>query len=139
MNSMLSQQFIRFLLANTVAAFVNIITRLLGSLFLLDGWAVVAGFFAGLSTSYVLCRGYVFRSTAKPPTWAEVFRFVVVNLFALLLTWAVYQLTLQGLLSFTKTVAPDQWMRTAAHTIGVAAPALFSFTAQKTFTFRQRI
>jgi putative flippase GtrA len=139
MNPILPRQFIRFLVANTFAALVNIITRLLGSLFLLDGWAVVAGFCAGLSTSYILCRRYVFRSNATPPTWAEVLRFVVINLFALLLTWAVYRFTLQGILSFTRSVSPDQWMRTAAHTIGVAAPVFFSFAAQKTFTFRQRI
>ncbi len=135
---MLSSQFIRFLLVNSVAAFFNIMTRLLSSFVFLDVWAVVAGFCAGLSTSYLLCRVYVFRNTMKPPSMAEVFRFILVNLIALILTWAIYQLSLQAFLLFTRKIASDQWMRTAAHTIGVAAPVAFSFAAQKTFTFRQR-
>lgn len=138
MNQLLSAQFLRFVLANSFAAGVNILTRFLGSLVMLDAWAVVAGFCAGLSTSYLLCRVFVFQAVSRA-SMAEVLRFTVINLLALALTWLVYQLSLQWLVSAQIGSATNPTLRTSAHALGVAAPVLFSFVAQKTFTFRQRL
>jgi len=135
---MLSSQFLRFVLANSLAAFINIIIRLLGSLMLFDAWAVVAGFCAGLSTSYLLCRGFVFQTVCRASI-PEILRFTVINLLALALTWLVYHLSLQWLVAAGIGPATNQTLRTSAHALGVAAPVLFSFMAQKTFTFRQRL
>lgn len=137
MNQMVSAQFIRFVLANAFAALVNIATRFIGSLVLLDMWAVVAGFCAGLSTSYLLSRGFVFR-TMEGVTMSEMLKFTGINLLALVLTWTVYRQSLQWLLVARGGATPDQWLVTGAHAIGVAAPVLFSFVAQKTITFRQK-
>ena len=122
----------------SVAAGINIFTSLLGSLVMFDAWAVVAGFCAGLSTSYLLCRGFVFQ-TVRRASMAEVLRFTVINLLALVLTLLVYHLSLQWLVSARIGSATNQTLRTGAHALGVAAPVLFSFVAQKTFTFRQRL
>ena len=138
MNQLLSGQFLRFVAANSLAAFINIITRLIGSLVMLDAWAVVAGFGAGLSTSYLLCRGFVFRSVRRA-SLPEILRFTGINLVALVLTWLVYHLSLQWFVSARMGPATNQTLRTSAHALGVAAPVLFSFMAQKTFTFRQRL
>ena len=138
MNQLLSGQFLRFVAANSFAAFINIITRLIGSLVMLDTWAVFAGFCAGLSTSYVLCRRFVFR-TVRRSSLAEILRFTVINLAALVLTWLVYHLSVQWLVTARVGPANDQTLRTSAHALGVAAPVLFSFIAQKTFTFGQRL
>lgn len=138
MNHLLSAQFVRFLLVNTFAAFINIITRLVGSFLMVDLWAVVAGFCAGLSTSYFLCRGFVFR-TERRASVPEILRFTAVNLLALGLTWLVYHLSLQWFVAARIGPATNQSLRTGAHALGVAAPVLFSFVVQKTFTFRQRL
>jgi len=138
MNQLLSRQFLRFVAANSLAAFINIITRLIGSLVMMDTWAVVAGFCAGLSTSYLLCRGFVFR-TVRRVSLPEILRFTGINLVALVLTWLVYHLSLQWLVSAQIGSATNQTLRTGAHALGVATPVLFSFVAQKTFTFRQRL
>ena len=138
MKQLLSRQFLRFVLANSFAAFINIITRLLTSMVMFDAWAVVAGFFAGLSSSYLLCRGFVFR-TMRRASLPEILRFTGINLLALLLTWLVYHLSLQWLVAARIGPATNQTLRTSAHALGVAAPVLFSFLAQKTFTFRQRL
>jgi len=135
-NQLLSAQFLRFVLANSFAAGINIVTRFIGSLVVFDAWAVVAGFCAGLSTSYLLCRGFVFQ-TVRRASLPEILRFTVINLLALLLTWLVYHLSLQWLVAARVGSATDQTLRTGAHALGVAAPVLFSFVAQKTFTFRQ--
>ena len=138
MNQLLSTQFLRFVLANSFAAGINIVTRFLGSLVMFDAWAVVAGFCTGLSTSYLLCRGFVFQ-TVRRASMAEVLRFTIINLFALALTWLVYHLSLHWLVSAQIGSATNQTLRTGAHALGVSAPVLFSFVAQKTFTFRQRL
>jgi putative flippase GtrA len=137
-NQLLSAQFLRFVLANSFAAGINIFTRFLGTLVMLDAWAVVAGFCAGLSTSYLLCRGFVFQAVSRA-TAAEVLRFTIINVLSLGLTWLVYHQSLQWLVSAQMGSANDQALRTSAHALGVAAPVLFSFVAQKTFTFRQRL
>ena len=126
MSQLLSAQFLRFVLANSVAAGINIFTSLLGSLVMFDAWAVVAGFCAGLSTSYLLCRGFVFQ-TVRRASMAEVLRFTVINLLALVLTLLVYHLSLQWLVSARIGSATNQTLRTGAHALGVAAPVLFSF------------
>ena len=138
MKQLLSAQFLRFVLANSFAAITNIFTRLLASMVMLDAWAVVAGFFAGLSTSYLLCRGFVFQ-TLRRASLPEILRFTGINLLALVLTWLVYHLSLQWLVAARMGPATNQALRTTAHALGVAAPVFFSFMAQKTFTFRQRI
>ncbi|MGC6482665.1 MAG: GtrA family protein [Synechococcus sp.] len=135
MNQLLSGQLLRFVLANSFAAVINIVTRFLGSLVIVDAWAVVAGFCAGLSTSYLLCRGFVFRTVHRASLW-EVLRFTGINLLALALTGLVYSLSLQWLVAAGIGPATNQMLRTSAHAFGVAAPVLFSFVAQKTFTFR---
>ena len=138
MNPLLSGQFLRFVAANSLAAFINIITRLVGSLVMMDTWAVVAGFCAGLSTSYLLCRRLVFR-TVRRASLSEILRFTGINLVALVLTWLVYHLSLQWLVAARIGPATDQTLRTSAHALGVVAPVLFSFVAQKAFTFGQKL
>ena len=78
MNQFLNPQFIRFIIANTLAALANIATRLVASQALLDTWALVAGFCAGLLTSYLLCRGFVFR-TMRRASFSEIARFICIN------------------------------------------------------------
>ena len=138
MNKKVTSQFLRFLLANSAAAGANIVTRLLSSCVFLDLWAVVAGFCVGLSTSYVLCRGFVFQSVRRASI-PELLRFTGINLLALVITWIVYRFSLQLFLSLHGLTRADQLLQTGAHALGVVAPVLFSFVAQKTFTFRQRL
>lgn len=134
----MSRQLIRFLLANTLAAGINISVHLFFGRFLLDFLSVFLGFLAGLGSSYYLCRGFVFHSTRKT-TLSEASRFVLVNCVMLLITWFVYQASLQWLEAFWGALLSEDMIRTAAHAFGVAAPVFFSFVAQKTFTFKQRL
>jgi putative flippase GtrA len=135
---MISKQFFRFLLANTLAAVLNIGTRFYFSLFTMDFVAVMLGFVAGLSSSYYLCRGFVFHST-RQISLSEALRFTLVNLFMLLITWSVYQASLMWFEAIWGDSLSNNSLRIAAHTIGVAAPVFVSFAAQKSFTFRQRL
>lgn len=137
MSRLLSAQFFRFVLANSFAAFINILARFLGSLMMVDAWAVVAGFCAGLSASYMLSRGFVFQMERRA-SLSEILRFTGINLLALALTCLVYNLSLHWLVAAGMGSETNQMLRTSAHALGVAAPVLLSFVAQKTFTFHQR-
>jgi putative flippase GtrA len=131
-------QFTRFVLANTFAAAANIGIKF-GSFFLVgDPLSVVLGFLAGLSTSYVLCRSYVFHVIGKPK-YGEVARFTGVNLVGLAITFWTYQTVLANLRSLPALSTGPLSLQTIAHSLGVAAPIALSFVAQKTLTFRQRI
>jgi putative flippase GtrA len=134
----MSGQFLRFLLANTFAAMMNIGVRFLGHLFIVDFFAVVLGSMAGITTSYLLCRRFVFHQS-RNMSWSEAARFLLVNLIMLLITWLVYQGVFHWLQLSLRQVASVDLLRTVAHSVGVAAPAFLSFAAQKTFTFRQHL
>lgn len=133
----LSKQFLRFVGVNTVAALVNIGTRLVASFFMLDALAVLAGFCTGLSTSYLLCRNLVFQPS-ETSQFSELIRFIIVNLVALGITYGTYQLLLSFLDKTTPMVPASPVTQTLAHAMAVAAPVIFSFFGQRTITFRQR-
>lgn len=137
-NLQLSTQFLRFLAANIVAALTNIATKLVSSFLITDPLAVLAGFCAGLSTSYLLCRNYVFQPSSGSQ-FSELARFTGVNLAALGITYGTYRQMLH-LLHGSAGLDPSQpSTQTLAHAVGVGAPVIFSFLAQKTLTFRQRL
>ncbi len=133
-----SFQFLRFIAANCVAALANIVTKLVSSFLLIDPLAVLVGFCVGLSTSYLLCRNFVFQPTTGSKL-SELARFTGVNLAGLGITYGVYRqmlATLHGSLHLDTSRMSTQAL---AHTIGVGAPVILSFVAQKTLTFRQRL
>lgn len=137
-NLRLSGQFMRFVAANVVAAIANISAKLASSFFIADPLAVLAGFCVGLSTSYLLCRNYVF-APSNGSQFSEAARFTGVNLAALGITYGTYRQMLHLLHGFAGLDTSQHSTQTLAHAVGVGAPVIFSFLAQKTLTFRQRI
>ena len=138
MNRNNASQFARFVAANMVAAIANIATRLASGFLLIDPLAVLAGFCAGLSASYLLCRKFVFQPTNKPRI-SELAKFTAINLAGLGITYGTYRQMLLILHESARLDTNLPTTRTFAHAIGVGAPVLLSFIAQKTFTFRQSL
>jgi len=133
-----TSQFARFVAVNILAAMANIGTRLASAFVLIDPLAVLAGFCAGLCSSYLLCRRFVFQPNNGPQI-SELAKFIAVNLAGLGITYATYR---QMLLILHESCRLDPSLpttQTLAHAIGVGAPVLLSFIAQKTITFRQRL
>ena len=128
-------QFPLFLVANSLAAATNISIKIASSFLVPDQLSVGAGFVAGLLTSYLLCRKYVFRvrSKIKP---AEVAKFLSVNLIGLAVTYGTYKLVLSFLHNLLHANLSSTPIQALAYTAGVGAPMFFSFMAQKSFTFR---
>lgn len=133
-----TSQFVRFVAVNILAAIANIATKLVSGFVLSDLLAVFAGFCAGLSTSYLLCRRFVFQIN-KGLCISELVKFTSVNLAGLGITYFIYRQILL-ILQHSARLDPNQPTTQAlAHTVGVGAPVILSFIAQKTITFRQRL
>lgn len=94
--------------------------------------AIVLAYVTGMVTAYVLARLFVFRGAevgvVRSATW-----FALVNLLAVLQTWAVsvwlaYQvLPTLGVIRFDKEIA---------HFVGIVVPVFTSFIGHKYLSFR---
>lgn len=129
-------QFTRFILVGGVAAAVNVGSRALFGLVLPFEIAVVAAFFVGLTSAFVLSRTYVFSRNAVrvySGIVGQFWRFTLVNIAALPQTLVISLLILHFA---SKKGVPHA--ETLAHSIGVAVPVLTSFFGHRYFTFRQQ-
>ena len=127
----MSRQFLLFVLTSGIAAVANIGSRILFSRLVAFEWAVVLAFPIGLLTAFVLARLFVFGSSGGH-VGTEFYRFLIVNLVALVLVWAISV----GLARILFPMIGFTWhAETVAHTIGVLAPAVTSFLGHKYYSF----
>jgi len=124
-------EFVRFVLTGGTAAAVNVAARILLSLIMPFEAAVTLAFPFGVLTAYALSRRYVFKPKGGART-AELARFTLVNLVALLQVWVVS-------VGMAKLVFPAMgfgWhAETIAHVIGVMSPIGTSYFAHRHFSF----
>lgn len=129
----MSRQFVIFLFTGGIAALANILSRVMFSRFVSFEIAVILAFPVGLFTAFVLARLFVFGPSGGH-VGSELYRFVIVNLLALVLVWAISV----GLARLFFPMIGFTWhAETIAHTIGVLAPAATSFLAHKHYSFRK--
>jgi putative flippase GtrA len=131
---MLKENFLYFILSGGVAAGLNFGSRFLFSWVLPFEIAVVAAFFVGLLSGFLLMRFFVFNGAGKPVI-PQIRKYVLVNLFALLQTFLIS-------LVLARWVFPSIGIHSHAealgHLIGVLLPVLTSYFGHKYFTFRER-
>lgn len=130
---MLSAQFLRFLVAGSVAAAANY-----GSRFAFSAWmgyipAITCAYLVGMFVAFALMRQYVF-SAAGQTLLPQVVKFAIVNVLALLQTLVVSVV-------LAKWVLPALGVQThaeaIAHLVGVIVPVFTSFVGHRQATFRQ--
>ncbi len=126
------RQFFRFLLAGGIAAFVNVTSRIGFSIFLRFELAVMAAYFIGMVTAYILSRRYVFIKTKQSVRRSFVI-FTMINLFAILQTWLVSVGVRNQLLPILESAALVDLI---AHSFGVMFPVITSFFGHKFLSFR---
>ena len=131
MKNFLSVQFVRFLFTGGLAAIANIVSRILFSNFFDYRIAVTLAFFVGLSIAFLLSRFLVFPN-ARIGTIKSFYRFVLVNLLALVQVWIVSVVLAEYIF---KILGFDIYPELIAHVIGVSIPVVTSFFAHKYFTF----
>lgn len=128
----MTPQFVRFLLIGGIAAAANIGSRIVFSMWLPYVPAIVLAFCVGLTTGFLLNRGWVFERTGR--AWLlEGGLFLLVNLIGLgqtiLISWLLADIVLPGL-------GQRIMVLETAHAIGVIVPVMTSFLGHKYLTFR---
>lgn len=126
-----SRQFVGFVLVSGLAGLANFGSRFVFSLAMPYWAAICMAFVVGLTTAFILNRRFIFaRSTQS--TRSQAWRFLLVNLAALVQTLAVSLLLARWLLPMIGW----QWHPEAlAHAVGIAIPAVTSYLAHKHWTF----
>ena len=121
-----------FLLTGGTAAAVNFGSRIVYSVWLDFSSAVILAYITGMITAFVLAKLFVFKDSRQTVQRSAVF-FVLVNLAAVLQTWAIsvglayYLLPSLGVTLFAQEIA---------HAAGVAAPVFTSYIGHKRWSFR---
>jgi putative flippase GtrA len=126
-----SEQFARFLLAGGIAAAANFLSRILFSQFVGFEMAVLMAFCVGLSVGFILNKTYVFWGSSQHVA-AEIFYYILVNLFALVQTWLLSLYLAQMLVPELGTELAEA----AAHLAGIMLPVFSSFLGHRYITFR---
>jgi putative flippase GtrA len=128
----MSREFMMFLLTGATAAAINFGSRILYNLWVDFSWAVVLAYLTGMITAFILAKLFVFKNSQQSVR-RSVFYFILVNLVAILQTWAIsmalayYLFPLLGVTLF----APE-----IAHAVGVAVPVFTSYVGHKRWSFR---
>ena len=129
---MITPQFIRFLVAGSIAAGANFGSRFVFSIFVAYGVAVFFAYLVGMLVAFLLMRGHVFVSSQGSLT-PQVIKFVGVNLVAVLQTLAVSLLLARWVLP---SVGIEDQAETLGHLVGVLVPVVTSYFGHKFLTFR---
>ena len=131
--SVLTPQFLRFLVAGGVAALANYGSRFLFSLWCPYGVAIVLAYLVGMVVAFVLMRQHVFQA-GSGAVHSQVIRFVAVNLLAVLQTLVISLLLARWVLP---ALGLTQHAEAIAHLVGVAVPVVTSYFGHRMLTFRQ--
>jgi putative flippase GtrA len=132
MQQFMSRQFLVFLLTGGTAAGVNFGSRIVYNLWLDFSSAVILAYITGMVTAFVLAKIFVFKDSQQSIHHSALF-FILVNLVAVLQTWAIsiglayYLLPSMGITVFVREIA---------HGVGVAVPVFTSYIGHKRWSFR---
>ncbi len=130
-NSLFKKEFPLFILAGLIAAFINILSRVILTIFLSFEISVIVAYFLGMFTAFLLTKKFVFKTTKK--SFKRSFAaFSLVNLIAIFQTWIVSLFIKFWLLNFISSVPIVELI---SHSFGVAIPVFTSFFGHKYITF----
>jgi len=127
-----SREFLVFLLTGGFAAAVNWGSRIVYNLWMPYSSAIIVAYVTGMITAFILAKLFVFKDSTQS-TGRSVFFFTLVNLVAVLQTWAVSV----GLAYWLFPRLGMNWhARDVAHLVGVAIPVFTSYVGHKRWSFK---
>ena len=130
-----TKEFPLFVLAGSIAALINIISRIILTIFLDFEISVFISYLLAMITSFLLQRKYVFKSTKK--SYKRSFAvFLLVHFVTLLQVWIVSLLIKFWLINFISSVPIVEFI---AHCFGVGIPAFTSYYGHKYITFGNKL
>tara|TARA_R110000868_G_scaffold196851_1_gene442875 strand:- start:529 stop:921 length:393 start_codon:yes stop_codon:yes gene_type:complete len=130
---MLTNEFLRFLIAGGVAAGANFGSRFVFSMFLSYALAVFFAYLVGMLVAFILMRGHVFDAK-NGRLGLQVIKFAGVNVVALLQTLIISLVLAHWV--FPSSGITGEHAEALAHMIGVAVPVVTSYFGHKLLTFR---
>ena len=128
----MSRQFMAFLITGGLAAAVNFGSRIVYNQWVGFSAAVVLAYLTGMVTAFVLARLFVFTDSEQSMQRSALW-FMLVNLIAVLQTWAIsmllayYVLPMMGVTRFVAEIA---------HAVGVVVPVFTSYLGHKHWSFK---
>ena len=128
----MSRQFMAFLITGGLAAAVNFGSRIVYNQWVGFSSAVVLAYLTGMVTAFVLARLFVFTDSEQSVQRSALW-FMLVNLIAVLQTWAIsmllayYVLPMMGVTRFVAEIA---------HAVGVVVPVFTSYLGHKHWSFK---
>jgi putative flippase GtrA len=132
MKAFMNRQFTLFVVTGGIAAAANFGSRILYNRWVDFSTAVILAYITGMVVAFLLARAFVFKESTQS-TNKSVAYFIIVNMFAVVLTWlismglAVYVLPALGIKKYVHEIA---------HAAGVVAPVFTSYLGHKHFSFR---
>lgn len=129
--SFASRQFAAFLVTGGIAAAVNFGSRILLNHWMSFSAAIVVAYLLGMLTAFALARTFVFRASGQS-VGGSLSRFAIVNVAAVLQTWAVSVLLAYYVLpaAGVRLYVPE-----IAHAAGVVVPVFTSYIGHKHWSF----
>jgi putative flippase GtrA len=126
------RQFFLFLLCGGLAAALNWGSRFIFSIWLPFELAVVAAFFVGLLSGFLLMRWFVFNGKGQALV-PQAGKYLLVNILALIQTLLISTL-------FARLLLPEiglvKNIEALAHLVGVLTPVITSYIGHKRWSFR---
>ena len=128
----MSRQFLSFLLTGGFAAAVNFGSRIVYSNWLNFSSAVIVAYITGMITAFALAKLFVFTESQQPVHHSAAF-FVLVNMVAILQTWAISMGLAYYILPW---LGVSLFVHEIAHAVGVVFPVFTSYIGHKRWSFR---
>lgn len=128
----MSREFFFFLLTGGFAAAVNWTSRIAYNHWMPYSAAIVVAYVTGMITAFILAKLFVFKLSTQS-TGRSVFFFTLVNLVAVLQTWAV---SIALAYYFFPKFGMHWHDRDIAHLVGVMIPVFTSYIGHKKWSFK---
>lgn len=130
---MISQQFMRFMMAGGIAAIANFGSRFVFNAFVDYAVAIFLAYIVGMTTAFILMRQHVFNVHQDKPLIPQISKFIGINLLALAQTLIISLVFAHWILP---ALGVTQYVQTIAHFIGICVPIVSSYFGHKLFTFK---
>lgn len=128
----ISKEFFLFLLVGGTAACINWSSRIVYNHWVSFSTALLLAYVTGMTTAFVLNKLFVFKKSEQKLHQSAVY-FTLVNIVALLQTWAVTLLLAQ----YAFPLLELHWhTRELAHAVGIIIPVFTSYLGHKHWSFR---
>ncbi len=130
-----NKQFASFLITGGIAACVNFLSRIFFSHWMTFSSSVVLAYICGMVTAFVLAKMFVFK-TSRQSLGKAIFYFCLINIFAVVQTWAISMLLAYYLLP---SLGVNVFTHEIAHAVGIIVPVFTSFLGHKHFSFSDKV